>query len=403
MAAGADSHAVRHAEVPRWAMLSVTWMNSLGSGVLWSGVPFVTEREYGFTQGENLALALAEAALYVAVALAAGPVLRRLSAAGRCTPRGWLAGIFVLQAGTSLLALAGSTGVIVAACVLSAAGAAMWPVMESYVSSGRHGGSMRRSIAVFNVTWMSATGVALLVMAPLVASGMAAWSLVGMVPVSAASMVVLRWFPASPAPHPPEHAHTHIAPQYPYLLRATRFVMPTSYVFISVIGPVLPFLLLDLGLEDGWKTPLASAWMFARMGTVLLMGLASFWHGRWATLAVGLALLAGGFALTAFAGSAPAMLAGLVAFGAGHGILYFASLYYAMAVGGAEVDAGGTFEALIGAGYVVGPLAGLAAGDTHGGLVAATAAAGALGLLPALMPYLAWRRKAAEAALAAAR
>jgi hypothetical protein len=97
------------------------------------------------------------------------------------------------------------------------------------------------------------------------------------------------------------------------------------------------------------------------------------------------------------------MLAGLVAFGAGHGILYFASLYYAMAVGGAEVDAGGTFEALIGAGYVVGPLAGLAAGDTHGGLVAATAAAGGLGLLPALMPYLAWRRKAAEAALAAAR
>jgi hypothetical protein len=131
------------------------------------------------------------------------------------------------------------------------------------------------------------------------------------------------------------------------------------------------------------------------------MGFLSFWHGKWATLAFGLALLAGGFATVALAGTVPAMVAGLVAFGAGHGVLYYASLYYAMAVGGAEVDAGGHFEALIGVGYVVGPVAGMVAGavagGSHAGLVGGTWAAATIGLLPALLPYLAWRKSAAAA------
>ena len=54
---------------PRWVVLTVTWANSLGSGLLWSGVPFVTELQYGFTKGENLLLALAESIIYVLVAL----------------------------------------------------------------------------------------------------------------------------------------------------------------------------------------------------------------------------------------------------------------------------------------------------------------------------------------------
>ena len=38
---------------------------------------------------------------------------------------------------------------------------------------------------------------------------------------------------------------------------------------------------------------------------------------------------------------------------------YYAALYYAMSVGRAKVDAGGTHEALIGGGYMFGPLVGL--------------------------------------------
>ncbi len=389
--------------VPRWAVLCLTWANSLGSGVLWSGVPFVTEREYGFTERENLLLALAESVIYLVVALASGPVLRRMGTRFGVTPRAWMTAVLCVQGLSSLLVLAGPAGTVAAACILSAVGAALWPVVESYVSSGRHGGEMRRSIAVFNVTWMSATAGSLLLMAPLVAVGHASWSLLAMLPVSACSLVLLRWFPAAPATHADEHAHAHIAPQYPYLLRATRFVVPTSYVLISVLGPVLPFIMRDLAMDDAWKTPLASVWMVARVLTVVVLGTLHFWHGRWATLAAALLLLGGGFAAVAFAPGIPMLLVGLAAFGAGHGVVYFAGLYYAMAVGGAEVDAGGRFEALIGAGYVVGPLAGLVAGATAGGLVGATLGAAAIGLVPAVFPYLAWRRKAAEAAAAAAR
>ena len=44
----------------------------------------------------------------------------------------------------------------------------------------------------------------------------------------------------------------------------------------------------------------------------------------------------------------------------GMGVTYYAALYYAMAVGRAEVNAGGTHEAFIGGGYAMGPLIGLA-------------------------------------------
>ena len=377
---------------PRWVVLTVTWANSLGSGLLWGGVPFVMELQYGFTKGENLLLALAESIIYVVVALGSGPVLRRFAGHG-LTPRAALMSIFIVQLVASGVALTGMWGVVLASCVFSAVGAALWPMMESYVSSGQHGGNMRRSIGIFNVTWMSATGAALLLMAPVIAFGHASHTLFALAPISILSMVLLRWFPARPAAHPPEHAHTHIAPQYAYLLRATRFVIPTSYIFISVIGPVLPFILRDLVIADELKTPIASLWMFARMFTVVILAQLTFWHGRWSTLAVGISLLAGGFAGIVLATDVSMLLIGLTLFGAGHGILYYAGLYYAMAVGGADVDAGGRFEALIGVGYVIGPVAGMLAGGTQAQLVGATWAAALLGIAPAIMPWLAWRRR----------
>ena len=55
------------------------------------------------------------------------------------------------------------------------------------------------------------------------------------------------------------------------------------------------------------------------------------------------------------------MLAGLALFGLGLSLIYSAAIYYALEVGQAEVRAGGTHEALIGAGYTLGPLLGLGA------------------------------------------
>ena len=125
------------------------------------------------------------------------------------------------------------------------------------------------------------------------------------------------------------------------------------------------------------------------------LGHAGGWRG---------AALAGGLALVLVAPSLAGVVAGLVLFGAGMGITYYAALYYALAVGHAAVDAGGTFEALIGLGYCVGPLLGLC------GQLAPGAAAPArppwpspgrppgLIAVPALRPYLQARRRRAGGA-----
>jgi MFS family permease len=125
-----------------------------------------------------------------------------------------------------------------------------------------------------------------------------------------------------------------------------------------------------------------------------------FWHGRWGTLLMAAVCMTGGFAAVVLAPSLPIMLVGFAVFGVGIGMVYYTALYYAMAVGHAEVDAGGKHEALIGAGYAAGPLAGLlgvslasGAGLDEGqaivGLVWALLAVGAVG---AVRPYLRARR-----------
>ncbi len=374
--------------VPSWALIGVTWINSLGSGLLWSGVPFITEHTYGFTPRQNLLLALILSVIYVGVALSAGPLLRHFQRNGRST-RAWISTVLVVQLCCSPLVFAGGWGLVAAACVLSGAGASLWPVMESYASSGRHGHSMRRAIGIFNVSWMSATGVALLLLAPLMAGQYAELSLLVMIPVSALSLIMLRWFPRRPAPHSSEETHTHVPPGYRGLLRAVRFILPVSYVFVSVLGPLLPFQLKALGLEAQMATPLASVWMFARLGTAIVLALLPFWHGRWGAIALGVALLAGGFAAVILANDIWLIALGLAAFGAGHGLLYYAALYYAMAVGSAGVEAAGVFEALIGVGYVIGPSVALLAGDRAEVLVGTVWGIAGLGMLPALLAW--WR------------
>ena len=54
--------------------------------------------------------------------------------------------------------------------------------------------------------------------------------------------------------------------------------------------------------------------------------------------------------------SVPQVLVGLVLFGSGHTMIYYAALYYGMAVGSGGVEEGGKHEAVIGLGYLGGPL-----------------------------------------------
>jgi hypothetical protein len=98
-------------------------------------------------------------------------------------------------------------------------------------------------------------------------------------------------------------------------------------------------------------------------------------------------------------GTAAGIATGLSLFGIGMGLTYCLALYYALAVGKGAVDAGGGFEALIGLGYLVGPLLGLVGrgfGGARGALtttVALTWVVAAITAAAALRPYLEARRR----------
>ena len=108
------------------------------------------------------------------------------------------------------------------------------------------------------------------------------------------------------------------------------------------------------------------------------------------------AALAGGFAAIMLAPSTPVMAVGLLAFGTGHGILYYAALYYSMAVGAAGVAAAGIFEALIGVGYVVGPVLSLMCAAHPTQQVIAVSTVAGLGMLPAAWIWLRSRARTAH-------
>lgn len=392
----ASAHAAGPAPLP--AVLGVTFLGSVTGGVFWSGIYFVTLEHYRFSAIRNLALALVMGAVYALVARAAGGILAFLTRSRG--PRRVLAGALGVWGLAALLPLVspGWEPLIWASALIGAGGSGLvWPVVESYLGAGRHGAELRRALGWFNVTWTAATALPLLILPWL--SGIHPLSaLVLCAVMNGGAMASLLLLPRNPGTIHAETAGAAIGREYPLLLQSARWLLPLSYLMSSTLAPVLPHRLHALGESALPESSIAAVWMVARFFTLAAMARVTGWHGRWGALFAGAASLGGGLALVLLSPALAGVVAGLALFGVGMGITYYASIYYSLSVGHAAVDAGGDFEALVGLGYVLGPLVGLAgrnlAGVGHGGVgtVAATSVVSALGAVLALRPYLAARR-----------
>lgn len=364
---------------PLWATLAFTFVNSFGTGLVTSGIYYLTKSAngYAFSDTENLWLAVAIGVTYILGAKTAGPLMRVMRRASpSMTSRRFLLLLIVVMGllcmippalssmGVPPRSLAGIIGLGVLALVYSPASGMLWPTVESYVSGGRRGETLRSAIGIWNVVWSSAIPLSYWGMSGLVESRpIAAFLGLGFVHLAAAAL--LLWFRREPAPHLSE-GHTPHPPVYEQLLAALRLMLPVAYVMSSALGPILPGVLAQLGVREAWRPIIGSAWLVPRVLTFWVMKQWHGWHGTWWTPIIGGVLL-----LAGFAGSILAPLNGesevtiwlivgsLVFFGIGIAALYAAAIYYAMEVGQAEVDAGGTHEALIGVGYTLGPLCGL--------------------------------------------
>ena len=328
----------------------------MSGGTFWGGLYFVTAGPYRFSPERNLALG----ALMGAISALGASSSARL--ASRFPARTVLLGVLGAWSLVAFLPVTfpDSEAILwLTALVGGVTSATLWPIVESYVSAGRHGGDMRAALGWFNVTWTPAMAVPLFVLPLFAKVGLGlTWSLglAGIVNVFA--MLVVLTLPAHPAGHEAEAARAATGTEYPNLARATAWLLPLSYVFSTMLAPVLPYRLTALGLGQD-ASIVAALWMAARFGTFLVMWRSGFWHGRWGTLVAGSAGVILGIGLVMLGPSLAVAVAGLIVFGAGMGLIYYAALYYSLTVGHAAVDASGKFEALVGVGSSIGPLLGL--------------------------------------------
>jgi hypothetical protein len=361
--------------VPLGAVLGITFLGSMSGGAFWAGLFFVTAGAYQFSPTRNLVLAAVLSALSAVAARLSGRI------AARSSPRGVLRAAFATWAVVAVLPVMAPRAEVVlwvSAVVGSVASAIIWPIVESYVSAGRHGSHMRAAIGWFNVTWTPAAAVPLFVMPAFARVGLA-WTLAlgGLLNLVAIGVTVT--LPRSPGAHHPEDARAAIGAEYPWLARTSSWLLPASYVISTALLPILPFRLAAVGAGARAST-IAALWMAARFVTFFVMWRTGFWHGRWGTLLAGVAGLLGGMTAVLLAPSLVGVMGGLAVFGVGMGLTYYAALYYSLSVGHAAVEAGGTFEALIGVGSCVGPVLGLGGHALWGAERAADATTVALAL-----------------------
>jgi hypothetical protein len=382
------------------AVLLVTFLGSVSGGVFWTGIFFVTLRQYAFSESKNLALALAMGAVYALVAYRASA----LYALFRAPPKSVLAVSLLVWGAAAAFPVAlpeAEWPLWVGALVGSAASGLVWPVVESYLGGRRHGEDLRRTLGWFNVVWTLATALPLLVMPALTGLGVLAPLLLCGV-MNLAAVVALSPLPAAPPPSEPETAESALGVEYPLLLRSAGVLLPLSYLMSSTLSPVLPHRLASIGPSVVPASILAATWMVARWVTLGAMARLSFWHGRWGALFAAGASLAGGLVVVLSSSSVVGIVLGLALFGTGMGLTYGVTLYYSLSVGHADVDAGGGFEALVGLGYVLGPLVGLAGQALSNGARASfvtvllTLICAGAGALLATGPYRAARRARAR-------
>ena len=364
---------------PLWAAFVFTFFNSVGGmTVTSSGLFFLTKQGYHFSDSMNALLGVLLGVMYIVGAKLASLVPAGLRAAIPGLRQRGVLGIFMAALGllcaVPMLAQRLDTDpahpstwpIWTIVLLYTPITGMLWPIVESYISGGRSATNLRRTIGLWNVVWSSSGIFASILVAPLVKEhATLVLVCVGLGHLIAAGLLVV--FSAQPAAHA-EGEHEPHPEVYGRLLVTFRMLLPMSYVVCSALGPYLPRAAKELSVPDDFQALIAVAWLLPRVGGFLLMRRWQGWHGRWFVPILGGAVLVGGFSVAIIAASLSprfglaALIGGLAFFGLGMAIIYAGAIYYAMEVGNADVDAGGTHEALIGVGYMAGPAFGLFAG-----------------------------------------
>jgi len=338
----------------------ITFIESFATILVERGVYFFTHDRLGFSDTQNLWLALA-----FGLAYAVGAMLSRRLSALFGSERTAVAAAIISQAMVHCAMTNWSLTapvVVIGSVALGMLNGAKWPVIESFVSAGRTSAAALRAVGRFNVSWAAAVPPALAVAGPIIDSRWPAGLFALAAAINLASLAMLVGVPRRPAHIPHDHPDRPAAAQlgrYASLLWTARSLMLGSYAFMWILAAVMPRIFNDLGRPTSEAAALSGLLDVVRVTAFVLLQRYRGWHNRFWPLAASLAALPVGFAMIMFGADLPTVLAGELIFGLAAGMVYFASLYYAMVVKNASIEAGGAHEGLIGLGFAAGPAAGL--------------------------------------------
>jgi MFS family permease len=341
-------------------LLSLAFIESFATICVERGIYFFTDHSLNFEPTHNLLLALGFGLAY-AVGASASHAL-----AGRLGERRLLIGTIVAQL---LLHLALAqwldlAGVVVAATIgLGMFNGAKWPLIESYIAAGKAPRQQAAAVGKFNIAWSLAVVPALVVAGPLIDHA-PAWLFLlpaGINLASAAMCLPLRRRPLHLDIAHPERPSAQRVAKLGALLVGSRWLMLASYVSLFLLSPLMPEIFSKLGVPL-WLAPgLSSVMDVFRIVAFVTLAWWTGWHERRSPLVLGMLGMVAGVFIVLLVPSVAAVLAGEVLFGFSAGVIYYGALYYAVVVKNASVEAGGAHETLIGLGFALGPVGGLAA------------------------------------------
>ncbi len=331
---------------------------SFAATLLQRGAYFFTHDILGFSQAQNLWLALLVGITYIVGATRSHKLAVLLG------ERRALVGVLALLTLVHAL-LAAFSGVLLLVLLfatIAATQGAMWPIFESYMSAGETPQNLGRALSKYNIGWALSVPASLALAGPLIASGHPRL-LFGVAAVIYAGVALsCLTFPKRPMHLDAGHADRPdevTTRSYRALLKSARFGMIGGYTLMYVLAPLMPEIMKNVGFGTAAAARASSLIDVARLSCFVGLFAYGGWHGKKLPLLVAVCALPLGFVLTLFGPSIAAVVPGELLFGGSMGFLYTAALYYAQVVENASVDAGGAHEALIGLGYALGPSAGL--------------------------------------------
>ncbi len=339
-------------------LLAIVFAESISCVLVERGLYFFCTHRMGFSDTLNLWMALVFGVSYILGSSLTHRVTRKFG-----EKRTLLATLATQLALLVVLAFwASPVSIFICQGIFGLAYGMMWPVMESYVCANQTPKQMARSVGRFNVSWACSIPFGLAITGPLIElHAMALFAAAAVFVVLAMVMVrpLARRVEHLPHDHP-ERPDGKSLKRYRGLLLASRSLMLGQYASMWVLAALMPGIFKNLGYSIIMATGLSAIMDVARLGAFLLLRRYEGWHNRSVPIVLATVAIPAGFFMVLFGGDLATILSGELLFGLSAGMAYYASLYYAMVVANASVEAGGDHETLIGLGFAIGPLCGLA-------------------------------------------